>query len=86
MATGCRGVQRIACDRYSRRSERLAGGGLEVTVDSDGRARARSDGAGFGLVGMRERVALYGGELEAGPTAGGFRVHAELPFREGAPA
>ena len=64
----------------------FAGGGLEVTVDSDGRARARSDGGGLGLVGMRERVALYGGELEAGPTAAGFRVRADLPFREGAPA
>jgi signal transduction histidine kinase len=64
----------------------FAGGGLDVTVDSDGRARSRSDGGGFGLVGMRERVALYGGELQAGPTAAGFRVHADLPFREGAPA
>lgn len=42
------------------------------------------DGAtspGFGLVGMRERVALDGGTLETGPTAGGgFRVHASLPI------
>jgi signal transduction histidine kinase len=35
---------------------------------------------GHGLVGMRERVALFGGSLEAGPHGGGWRVRAELPF------
>jgi signal transduction histidine kinase len=40
----------------------------------------KADGTGHGLVGMRERVALLGGELEAGPEAdGGFTVRATLP-------
>ena len=35
--------------------------------------------AGHGLAGMRERVALLGGRLQAGPQYGGFAVRAELP-------
>ena len=47
-----------------------------------GLAERRSPGSGgHGLVGMRERVALYGGDLDARPTpAGGFRVVAHLPL------
>ena len=39
-----------------------------------------SNGAGHGLIGMRERVTLFGGTLAAGSAdEGGFRVHAVLP-------
>ncbi len=55
---------------------------VEIDVVDDGRAAlARPSVGGYGLVGMRERAALLGGTLEAGPTAhGGFRVQARLPF------
>ena len=55
---------------------------VELQVDDDGRgASAPADGAGQGLAGMRERVQLHGGTLEAGPRhAGGFRVLAVLPW------
>jgi signal transduction histidine kinase len=54
---------------------------LDLEIVDDGRAAAASDGHGHGLVGMRERVVLYGGEFEAGPrSTGGFGVHARLPL------
>ena len=55
--------------------------GLELEVVDDGAPlRRNGDVPGHGLVGMRERVALLGGELETGRRAsGGFRVAARLP-------
>ena len=57
---------------------------LEVEIADDGRGRG-APGAGFGLVGMRERVAVHGGSLEAGPRRGaGYLVRASLPTEENA--
>jgi signal transduction histidine kinase len=59
---------------------RYGGGDIEVTVSDDGQGAGSGDGGGHGLVGMRERVAVYGGELEAGPQPeGGYRLRARLP-------
>ena len=53
---------------------------IEVTDDGAGE-RVLAGGGGHGLIGMRERVAMYGGSFTAGPQAsGGFRVAAEVPF------
>jgi signal transduction histidine kinase len=43
-----------------------------------------TDGGGHGLIGMRERVALYGGNLQAGPTPTGFHVFARIPTAQAA--
>ncbi|HET6944427.1 MAG TPA: sensor histidine kinase [Gaiellaceae bacterium] len=56
---------------------------LELEIVDDGRGTAASvSGGGHGLVGMRERVALYGGRLDAGRSpSGGFAVRVLLPIR-----
>ena len=54
--------------------------GLEIEVVDDGRGGSPHGTSGHGLAGMRERVAVYGGEIEAGTVNGaGFRVRARLP-------
>jgi signal transduction histidine kinase len=54
---------------------------VELRVSDDGARRSGAPGSGHGLIGMRERVALYGGTFTAGPREhGGFEVHARLPL------
>ena len=66
---------------HIRRHERA----LTIDVIDGGTGNANRDhpGSGHGLVGMRERVALFGGELTAAPRPeGGFAVHATLPLTD----
>ena len=54
---------------------------LDIDVEDEGQATTPSGGIGRGLTGMRERVALFGGTIDAGRRAeGGYAVHAHLPL------
>jgi signal transduction histidine kinase len=55
---------------------------LDLDIVDDGNA-TRGNGVGHGLIGMRERVAIYDGAFEAGPRAdGGYEVRVRLPLAE----
>jgi signal transduction histidine kinase len=63
--------------------------GVDVLIEDDGRGASAQlardggqDGFGHGLIGMRERVGMVGGTLDAGPGVnGGFRIDARLPLK-----
>lgn len=60
------------------------GTALELDVEDNGYGAADTPEPGHGLVGIRERAALYGGRAYTGPgEEGGFRVHVTLPIAEG---
>ena len=65
--------------RLTRQQDKIT---VEVTGDGRGlTSQPDEKPSGHGLIGIRERVAMYGGEFSAGPLpAGGFRVTAAFPL------
>jgi signal transduction histidine kinase len=58
-------------------------GRLDIVVEDDGNGLAEVTTGGHGLVGVRERVALYDGDVKVGlAPSGGVRLAASLPVRE----
>ena len=58
---------------------------LRIEIRDDGRGLAATDGLGHGLVGIGERVKIYGGEMSTGTAhGGGFVLRTRLPIREAA--
>jgi signal transduction histidine kinase len=63
---------------------RYGAGELEIEIADDGAGAAEAAAGGHGLVGMRERVALFGGDLATGRrSGGGYAVRARLPIAGG---
>ncbi|GIG30200.1 hypothetical protein Cma02nite_28000 [Cellulomonas marina] len=81
-------VKHAGPDAHVRVAVSVGGGAVELEVEDDGAGPPASEAGamgaaagGHGLVGMAERVGLYGGRFESGPRAPhGFRVRAELPL------
>lgn len=75
-------VVKHAAPAVCRATVTVTPGEVRVEVTDDGDRPVLIGGEGHGLIGMRERVTLHGGEFRAGPrSGGGFAVTASLPYR-----
>jgi signal transduction histidine kinase len=70
--------------KASRATVRVGYGDSAITLQVDDDGRGGTAPEGNGITGMRERAAALGGTFSAGPTSGGFRVSARLPFADAA--
>lgn len=78
---GLTNVLKHAGSAHAEVTLRYARDALEIGVVDDGRGTPNGSDGGYGLAGLRERVALYGGALEAGPRPeGGYTLRARLPL------
>lgn len=81
---GLTNVIKHAYTHYAEVHVRYTTDGLELEIRDDGNGPVATDGLGHGLVGIRERVKLYGGTMTAGATeTGGFALRARLPLGPG---
>jgi signal transduction histidine kinase len=82
-ATGAAASMKLA---FAAESVSLTVGNDAPSANGSGTSALGASGAGFGLRGIAERVALLGGEVEAGPVPGGWRVRATVPTPASVPA
>lgn len=73
-------VRKHAGPATARVTIRHRNGHVEVEVFDDGSGTGTGAGSGQGLIGMRERIAVYGGEFESGRREDGYLVRARLPL------
>jgi signal transduction histidine kinase len=76
---GLTNVLKHAGCRHAKVVIRYGDAGIDLQVIDPGPRESAPATGGQGLLGMRERVAIYAGTLDAGPHDGGFRLHARLP-------
>ena len=70
---------------HARVTVRYCNNEVELEVADDGAGNGTGGGSGQGLIGMRERVAIYGGVFESGRRNGGYVVRARLPLEPNRP-
>jgi signal transduction histidine kinase len=80
---GLTNVRKHARDAEAKVTVSYSPASLGIEVHDNGGGNGTPTGTGYGLIGIKERVALLGGELESGPAAGGgFTLRATLPLEE----